>query len=124
MIARELVVIKIPPLRLVFSAHIDHQHSGVVEIALLRLATLDRSTVLRHQQTAGQIVVFVRATRVREDQFDGHERRDGRELRAESKPLRRAGRRCWNLSRQLQGNQLVFGIDLTGPDLPHDADCL
>ena len=48
-IARELVVIKIPPLGRMFSAHIDHQHSGVVEIALLRLATLDRSTVLRHQ---------------------------------------------------------------------------
>ena len=90
-IARELVMIKIPSLGLMLSTHIDHQHSFVIEVSLLGLTPLDGSPVLCHQQAAGQVVVFVRAPRVRKNQFDGHERRDGRELRPESKPSRQAG---------------------------------
>ena len=84
-------MIKIPSLGLMFSTHIDHQHFFIVEVTLLRLTPLDRSPVLCHQQAAGQVVVFVRTPRVRKNQFDGHERRDGRELRPESKLSRQAG---------------------------------
>jgi hypothetical protein len=75
MIARELVMIEVAPLRCVLSTDVHNQGGEVVEVTWFRLPSFDRCTMLRDQQTAGQKVVFVCPARMSENEINGHEER-------------------------------------------------
>lgn len=72
------MMIKISPARHVLMPDIDHRNGKILQILTGRLTTDDRHRILCQQQTTGQKLVFMRATRMGEDLGKSHARFVGR----------------------------------------------
>ncbi len=66
-LAGEVMVIEVHPLRLVHAAYVDNRDRGVVQLFLRWITPNDGGTVFRNENTDGQKVVFVSAAGMRED---------------------------------------------------------
>jgi hypothetical protein len=71
-VGRELMVVKIAPLRLVLPTHIDDGDGGISKIGLTRFASHDGHAVHGCEEAAGEEFVFMSASGMSEDEGEGH----------------------------------------------------
>jgi hypothetical protein len=71
-VGRELMVVKVVPLRRVLAAYIDDGDGGISKIGLTRFASDNGHAVHGCEEATGEEFVFMSASGMSEDEGEGH----------------------------------------------------